>query len=47
MSKFSPLGSCQRQLLKKVESQRPAVIPRSFSNQPWIRHVDANHSTAA
>ena len=25
----------------------PAVIPRGFSNQPWIRHVDANHSTAA
>ena len=21
------------------------VIPRGFSNQPWIRHVDANHST--
>jgi hypothetical protein len=40
-------GSCQRQFLKMVESWRPAVIPRGFSNQPWIRHVDANHSTAA
>ena len=47
MSKFSPLGSCQRQFLKRVESSAPAVIPRGFSNQPWIRHVDANHSTAA
>ena len=25
----------------------PAVIPRGFLNQPWIRHVDADHSTAA
>jgi hypothetical protein len=40
-------GSCQRQFLKMVESWRPAVIPRGFSNQPWIRHVDANHSTTA
>ena len=47
MSKFSPLGSCQRQFLKKVELLAPAVIRRGFSNQPWIRHVDADHSTAA
>jgi hypothetical protein len=25
----------------------PAVIPRGFSHQPWIHHVDANYSTAA
>ena len=30
MSKFSPLGSCQRQLLKNVELWHPAVIPRDF-----------------
>jgi hypothetical protein len=47
MSKFSPLGSCQRLILKRVESSAPAVIPRRLSNQPWIRHVDAEHSTAA
>ena len=40
-------GSCQQQFLKMVKSWRPAVIPRGFSNQPWIRRVDANHSTAA
>src|SRR4029077_5980142 len=40
-------GSCQRQFLKRVESGRPAVIPRGFLNQPGTRHVDANHSTAA
>jgi hypothetical protein len=47
MFKFSPLGSCQWQFLKKVESLALAMIPRRFLNQPWIRHVDANHSTAA
>ena len=34
-------------LLSSIVTARPAVIPRGFSNQPWIRHVDANHSTAA
>jgi hypothetical protein len=46
MSKFSPLGSCQRQFLKAWVTA-PAVIPKTFLNQPWIRHVDANYSTAA
>ena len=31
-------GSCQRQFLKRVKSWA-RVIPRGFSNQPWIRHV--------
>jgi hypothetical protein len=30
MSKFSPLGSCQRQFLKRAVSLAPAVIPRGF-----------------
>jgi hypothetical protein len=47
MSKFSPLGCCQRQFLKKVESLALAVSPKDFSQQPGIRHVDADHSTAA
>jgi hypothetical protein len=33
--------------LKKSCVIGAAVIPRGFSNQPWIRHVDANYSTAA
>ncbi len=45
MSKFRPLGSCQRRFLKKVESLAPAVIPRGFLNQLGICHVDTNHST--
>ena len=47
MSKFSPLGSCQRQSFKGVASLAPALIPRGFLNQPRIRHVDADHSGAA
>src|SRR5271166_628719 len=47
MSKFSLRGSCQQLILKRVESSAPAVIARGFSNQPWIRHVDADYSTAA
>jgi transposase len=27
MSKFSPLGPCQRQFLKKIEPLAPAVVP--------------------
>jgi hypothetical protein len=41
------LSSTQRQVLKKSCVIGASVIPRGFSNQPWIRHVDANYSTAA
>jgi hypothetical protein len=50
MSKFSLLGSCQRQFLKKVESLAPAVIPRGFLNQPWTSlcgHRPLDNSIAA
>src|ERR1700722_4885278 len=33
--------------LKRVDSSAPAVIPRGFSNQPWICHADPDYSTAA
>ena len=48
MSKFSPLGSCQRQFLKKVESSVPAVIPKGFLNQlgfaMWTPTTRQQHS---
>jgi putative transposase len=48
MSKFSPLGSCQRQFLKKVESLAPAMIPRGFLNQlgfaMWTPTTRQKHS---
>jgi transposase len=48
MSKFSPLGSCQRQFLKMVESWRPAVIPRGFSTNlgfaMWTPTTRQQHS---
>jgi hypothetical protein len=48
MSKFSPLGSCQRQFLKKIDSSAPAVIPRRFLNQlgfaMWTPTTRQQHS---
>jgi transposase len=48
MSKFIPLGSCQRQLSKKVESSAPVVIPRGFLNQlgfaMWTPTTRQQHS---
>jgi transposase len=48
MSKFSPLGSCQRQFSKKVESLAPTVIPRGFLNQlgfaMWTPTARQKHS---
>ena len=48
MSKFSPLGSCQRQFLKKVEFMAPTVIPRGFPNQlgfaMWTPTTRQQHS---
>jgi putative transposase len=50
MSKFSPLGSCQRQFSKKVESLAPTVIPRGFLNQlgfaMWTPTTRQKHSRA-
>jgi hypothetical protein len=47
MSKFSPLGACQRQL-KKIDSSAPAVIPRRFLNQlgfaMWTPTTRQQHS---
>jgi transposase len=48
MSKFSPLGSCQRQFLKKIDSSAPEVIPRGFLNQlrfaMWTPTTRQQHS---
>jgi transposase len=48
MSKFSPLGSCQRQFLKKIDSSAPAVIPRGFLNKlgfaMWTPTTRQQHS---
>src|SRR5262249_21447142 len=49
MSKFSPhLGSCQRQVSKKVEALAPTMIPRGFLNQlgfaMWTPTTRQKHS---
>ena len=48
MSKFSPLGFCQRQSLKKgsghgADGEIQEISPTNLG----FRHVDVNYSTAA
>src|SRR6201987_68700 len=48
MSKFSPLGSCHLQFLKRVVLIAPAMIPRGFLNQlgfaMWTPTTRRKHS---